>query len=45
MPTSLVGSQFETLEPLLADEPGLAVNGAQAPEQIIATVIDRLANL
>ena len=45
MPASLVDSQFAILEPLLADEAGVAVNGAHPPEQIIATVLDRLGNL
>jgi gluconokinase len=35
MPASLVGSQFEALEPLQPGEPGLEVDAAQPPARIV----------
>lgn len=42
MPTSLLDSQFETLEPLGEDEPGIAVDISGTPDQITADIIERL---
>lgn len=42
MPASLLGSQFETLEPLGPDERGIVVDGQGAPEEEVAQVIARL---
>lgn len=38
MPASLVGSQFEALEPLGADEPGIAVDASLPVGEIVARV-------
>jgi carbohydrate kinase (thermoresistant glucokinase family) len=38
MPASLVTSQFETLEPLGPDEPGLTIDATLPPVQIVATI-------
>jgi gluconokinase len=35
MPVALVESQFQALEPLAPDEPGLVVNAASTPEEIV----------
>lgn len=37
MPVSLVESQFRTLEPLGADEPGAAVDAGAPPEEVVET--------
>jgi gluconokinase len=42
MPTALLDSQLKALEPLHADEPGIAVNAAGAPETVVAAVLSRL---
>lgn len=42
MPSSLLESQLDTLEPLQPDEEGLVVDVAQAPERIAAMVLARL---
>jgi gluconokinase len=42
MPVSLVDSQFEALEELRGDEPGMAVDGSAAPDEIVAGVLSRL---
>jgi gluconokinase len=39
MPTSLVDSQYQALEPLGFDERGLVVDASQPPEQIIAAAL------
>lgn len=39
MPASLVGSQFEALEPLRPGERGLALDAAQPPESIVDLVV------
>lgn len=43
MPAALLASQYQALEPLGADEDGTTVSGADAPEQIVATVVANLA--
>lgn len=43
MPTSLLDSQLATLEPLAADEPGVTVDIADDPEQIVLAVASALA--
>jgi len=45
MPPSLVTSQFETLEPLEPDEPGLTLDATLPPLQIVATIQAQLAQL
>lgn len=45
MPNSLLASQFGTLEPLEADERGIIVDVAKAPEAIVEVVRRRLAEL
>lgn len=42
MPSSLLGSQFATLEPLADDEAGVRVSIDASPEEIVRTTIDRL---
>jgi gluconokinase len=42
MPLSLLDSQFEALEPLAADETGVAVDIDAAPEDVVATALDGL---
>jgi gluconokinase len=42
MPSSLLKSQFETLEPLESDEDGFAVDVAQDPERVADTIIKNL---
>jgi gluconokinase len=42
MPTALLDSQFATLEPLGADERGVAVDVSGTPEQIAARAADAL---
>jgi gluconokinase len=39
MPASLLDSQFADLEPLTPDEPGLVVDVAAPPEEIVETVL------
>ncbi|GAA4288591.1 gluconokinase [Georgenia daeguensis] len=42
MPTSLLDSQFDTLEPLGADEPGISVDISGTPDEIADDIISRL---
>lgn len=42
MPASLLGSQLAVLEPLQADEPGIAVEATGTPAEIAAAVLTRL---
>jgi carbohydrate kinase (thermoresistant glucokinase family) len=42
MPPALLTSQFDTLEPLEDDEPGITVDVADPPEQIVAQVVQGL---
>lgn len=42
MPTALLPSQFEILEPLAADEDGVTVPVAATPEAVVDDVLDRL---
>lgn len=42
MPTSLLGSQLATLEPLEADEPGVSVDIVDEPSQIVAEAVKAL---
>ena len=42
MPTSLLGSQFELLEPLEADEDGIEVDITERPEEIVDRVFTAL---
>ena len=39
MPTSLMQSQFDTLEPLAPDEPGVVVDVAESVDAIIGTFL------
>ncbi|MCW2506334.1 MAG: gluconokinase [Actinomycetia bacterium] len=43
MPVSLVDSQFEALEPLGPDEPGIVVDAGLPPEKVAEIAIERLA--
>jgi gluconokinase len=43
MPPSLLDSQLALLEPLGDDEPGAAISGAGAPEEVVAQLLDVLA--
>lgn len=43
MPTELLDSQLATLETLEPDEPGFTVGIDQAPEQIVADILAKLA--
>ncbi|MEU0471430.1 gluconokinase [Streptomyces olivaceus] len=45
MPTALLDSQFATLQPLEADETGVAVDVAGAPEEITARAVNTLKDL
>ncbi|WP_371675214.1 gluconokinase [Streptomyces sp. NBC_01276] len=45
MPATLLDSQFATLEPLGADEPGVAVDVAGTPEEITARALAALRHL
>ena len=40
MPASLLDSQLATLEPLESDEPGLVVDAAAAPGDLVAAALD-----
>ncbi|MER5788229.1 gluconokinase [Streptomyces sp. NPDC001980] len=42
MPTALLDSQFATLQPLEADEPGVAVDVSGTPEEITARAVRAL---
>ncbi|MEU2622361.1 gluconokinase [Streptomyces sp. NPDC007157] len=42
MPTALLDSQFATLQPLEADEPGVAVDVTGSPEEITARAVRAL---
>lgn len=39
MPPELLDSQYETLEPLQGDEPGVTVDAAATPEQVVAAAL------
>lgn len=43
MPPELLGSQLATLEPRAADEPGITVDGAPSPAEIIETALEKLS--
>ena len=43
MPSSLLESQLATLEPLQDDEPGEAISGAGAPEEVVTHLLTALA--
>jgi gluconokinase len=43
MPPSLLDSQLALLEPLGDDEPGAAISGAGAPEEVVTQLLDVLA--
>ncbi|WP_217550250.1 gluconokinase [Streptomyces sp. GbtcB6] len=45
MPTALLDSQFATLQPLGADEPGVAVDVSGSPEEITARAVRALDTL
>lgn len=45
MPASLLASQLETLEPLRADEPGVAVAGEGSSESVIAAALAAVTRL
>lgn len=45
MPTALLDSQFATLQPLEADETGVAVNVSGTPEEITARAVAALGDL
>ncbi|MGW0735506.1 gluconokinase [Streptomyces sp. NPDC002851] len=45
MPSSLLDSQFATLEPLAADEEGVVVDVTPGPEQVAAEALAALAEL
>ncbi|MEV6588586.1 gluconokinase [Streptomyces acidicola] len=45
MPTALLDSQFATLQPLLAEEPGVAVDVAGTPEEITERAVAALGEL
>ncbi|MGX5695774.1 gluconokinase [Agromyces soli] len=42
MPASLLGSQFETLEPLQPDESGVVVDASATPDHEVDAVVERL---
>jgi gluconokinase len=42
MPSSLLASQLETLEPLQPDEPGIVVSSELPPDQIVDAIVARL---
>ena len=41
MPASLVASQFETLEPLEPDEPGITIDVEQSVDSIVDEYVSR----
>jgi gluconokinase len=43
MPASLLASQLETLEPLEADESGIAISGEGSPEEVADEALDALS--
>jgi gluconokinase len=43
MPASLLDSQLATLEPLRDDEPGAAISGAGAPEEVVDQLLAALS--
>jgi gluconokinase len=45
MPTALLDSQFATLQPLQADEPGVAVDVSGTPEEITERAVAALGKL
>ncbi|MEV5915284.1 gluconokinase [Streptomyces chartreusis] len=45
MPTALLDSQFATLQPLQADEAGVAVDVAGSPEEITERVVEALSGI
>ena len=44
MPPSLLESQLATLEPLAADEPGVAVENVGPVDAVVASIIDALVS-
>jgi gluconate kinase len=42
MPVTLLDSQLEALEPLEADEHGIAVDAAEPPAAIVRAVLEQL---
>ncbi|MFF9098478.1 gluconokinase [Streptomyces sp. NPDC014802] len=42
MPPRLLGSQYDTLEPLQPDEPGVTVDASGSPEQVVSAVLRAL---
>lgn len=42
MPVSLLDSQLATLEPLEADEPGIALDATQPPHAVVARALEHL---
>ena len=42
MPASLLDSQLATLEPLAPDEPGAAISGAAAPDEVVEELVAAL---
>lgn len=42
MPLELLDSQLATLEPLAADEPGLTLDGAPAPDTIVERALEQV---
>lgn len=42
MPASLLDSQLATLEPLAPDEPGAAISGAAAPDEVVDELVAAL---
>ncbi|MFG1672072.1 gluconokinase [Streptomyces sp. Y7] len=45
MPTALLDSQFATLQPLQADEAGVAVDVTGSPEEITARAVEALSGI
>ncbi|GAB2644506.1 gluconokinase [Gordonia jinhuaensis] len=45
MPTSLMNSQFDTLEPLAPDEPGITVDVDASIDDVVANALTGLRNL
>ena len=42
MPSSLLGSQLATLEPLADDEPGITVSGTGEPTEVVDAIVEAL---
>lgn len=45
MPTSLLDSQFATLEGLMPDEPSVIVDGSVAPDEVVSQILVRLQDV